>query len=98
MKQGKGDRDIIICRCRDVTEEELKQAIEDGFDTMELLKRKTKIGTGTCGGRTCLQLVKRILARETGRELNEIKLPRERSPIVPLPLRFAAGEKTREEV
>ncbi|MBS3739902.1 (2Fe-2S)-binding protein [Candidatus Bipolaricaulota bacterium] len=98
MKQGKGDRDIIICRCRDVTEEELKQAIEDGFDTMELLKRKTKIGTGTCGGRTCLQLVRRILARETGRELNEIKLPRERSPIVPLPLRFAAGEKTREDL
>ncbi|MEF8726280.1 MAG: (2Fe-2S)-binding protein [Candidatus Bipolaricaulota bacterium] len=98
MKQGKRNRDIIICRCRDVTEEELKQAIEDGFDTMELLKRKTKIGTGTCGGRTCLQLVRRILARETGRELNEIKLPRERSPIVPLPLRFAAGEKTKEDL
>lgn len=97
MKRGGSDQNIIICRCRDVTEEEIKQAIEEGFDTMELLKRKTKIGTGTCGGRTCLRLVKRILARETGRSMREIALPRERSPIVPLPLRFVAGEKMREE-
>lgn len=85
--------DAVICRCRDVTEREIVRAINDGYDTLELLKRKTKIGTGTCGGRTCLPLVQRILARETGRNLEEIGLPRERSPIVPLPLRFVGGEK-----
>lgn len=97
MTETEKEKDVIVCRCRDVTEGEIRQAIEDGFDTMELLKRKTKIGTGTCGGRTCLRLVRWILARETGKSMKEIALPRERSPIVPLPLRFAAGEKTREE-
>lgn len=97
MNEDKTDGDIIICRCRDVTEGEIKQAITDGFDTMELLKRRTKLGTGTCGGRTCLALAQRILARETGRNVDEIKLPRERAPIVPLPLRFAAGEKVEDD-
>lgn len=93
MSREKNGRKVIVCRCRDVTEREVKEAIAEGYDTMELLKRKTKIGTGTCGGRTCLPLVQRILARETGRRIEEIRLPRERSPIVPVPLRFAAGEK-----
>lgn len=67
MKRGGNDQDIIICRCRDVTEEEIKQAIEDGFDTMELLKRKTKIGTGTCGGRpVCGWLNGSLPERPTG--------------------------------
>ncbi|MFW6048765.1 MAG: (2Fe-2S)-binding protein [Candidatus Bipolaricaulota bacterium] len=87
--------ETIICRCRDVTEDEIVEAIKQGYDTVELLKRKTKIGTGTCGGRTCLPLVQRILARETGREITEIKLPRERALIVPLPIRFLAGEEVR---
>lgn len=92
MTETEQPQDLIVCRCRDVTEEEIRQAIEEGFDTIELLKRRTKIGTGTCGGRTCLPLVRRILARETDRNPEDIPLPRERAPIVPLPLRFAAGE------
>ncbi len=87
--------ETIICRCRDVTEEEIVEAIHQGYDTMELVKRKTKVGTGTCGGRTCLPLVQRILAREKGVNLTEIDLPRERAPIVPLPIRYVAGEEGR---
>jgi len=93
MSEVTNDGEVIICRCRDVTEEEIIQAINDGYDTIELLKRKTKIGTGTCGGRTCLPMVQRILAKQTGRDLDQIELPRERSPIIPVPLRFAAGER-----
>ncbi|MFB6214732.1 MAG: (2Fe-2S)-binding protein, partial [Candidatus Bipolaricaulia bacterium] len=93
MSREENGKKVIVCRCRDVTEREVKEAIAEGYDTMELVKRRTKIGTGTCGGRTCLPLVQRILGRETGREVEEIRLPRETSPIVPLPIRFAAGEK-----
>ncbi|MBS3787045.1 (2Fe-2S)-binding protein [Candidatus Bipolaricaulota bacterium] len=93
MSREENGQEVIVCRCRDVTEREVKEAIAEGYDTMELLKRKTMIGTGTCGGRTCLPIVQWILARETGRKIEEIRLPRERSPIVPMPLKFAAGEK-----
>ncbi|MFP4647173.1 MAG: (2Fe-2S)-binding protein [Candidatus Bipolaricaulota bacterium] len=95
-EEGREDQ-VIICRCRDVTENEVREAIAQGYDDIELLKRKTKIATGTCGGRTCLPLVRRILAQETGRELEDIPLPRDRSPIIPVPLRFAAGERSEGE-
>ncbi len=85
--------ETIVCRCRDVTEREIREAISDGYDTLELIKQKTKVGTGTCGGRTCLPLVREIIARETGRNLAEIPLPRERAPIIPVPIRYAAGER-----
>ncbi len=89
---NRNEEEVIVCRCRDVTESEIRQAINDGFDTMELLKRKTKAGTGTCGGRTCLPHVRRILADETDRSPEEIGLTRTRSPVIPVPARFTAGE------
>lgn len=96
MSQGSKNSDVIICRCRDVTKEDILEAIREGYDTIELLKRKTKVSTGTCGGRTCLPLVRAILARETGKSQDQIPLPRERSPIVPFPIRFAAGERGKD--
>ncbi|MFP4135713.1 MAG: (2Fe-2S)-binding protein [Candidatus Acetothermia bacterium] len=93
MCNSSNEDEIIVCRCRDVTEGEIREAISEGFDTIELLKRKTKIGTGTCGGRTCLTHVRRILAEGTSTSPDETKLPRTRSPIIPIPIRFAAGEK-----
>lgn len=93
MTQGRENQEVIVCRCRDVTEEDISKAISNGYDTVELLKRKTKVATGTCGGRTCLPLVRAILARETGKSPDQISLPRERSPVVPLPVKFAAGER-----
>ncbi len=87
------NEETIICRCRDVTESDIKRAVTEGYDTLELLKRKTMVGTGTCGGRTCMPLVRRILAAETDRSLEDIPLPRERAPIIPVPIKYAAGER-----
>ncbi len=88
--------EVIVCRCRDVTETEIREAVKDGFNTMELLKRKTKAGTGTCGGRTCLPHVRRILADETDRSPEELGLTKTRSPVIPVPVRFIAGEEAWE--
>ena len=80
--------DIIICRCRDVTLKEVEDAIDEGYDSLELIKRKTRISTGTCQGRTCIQLVQRILARKTGKDVENMKIPRERTPIIPVPMKY----------
>ena len=93
---GSAQEEVIVCRCRDVTESDIRKAINDGFNTMELLKRKTKAGTGTCGGRTCLPHVRRILAEETDKVPEEMGLTRTRSPVIPVPVRFTAGEVTGE--
>ncbi len=94
MKDEKEEsEDEIVCRCRDVTVKDIENAIDDGYNTLELLKRKTKVTTGTCQGRTCLELVQRILARKTGKQIKDMEKPSDRSPIIPVPMRFIAGEK-----
>lgn len=82
----------IICRCRDITVSEIEEVIDDGCDNMETLKRKTKVSTGTCQGRTCVDLTRRILAEKTDKDDDEIELTRTRTPIIPVPLKFLGRE------
>ncbi len=64
--------DPIVCRCEEVTLSQVERAIAEGYDTLEELKRHLRVGMGPCQGRTCLPLIARILARRTGRSLEEV--------------------------
>ena len=55
------DKDIIICRCEEITKGEIIQAIRDGATTVDGIKRMTRAGKGLCQGRTCRPLVEAIL-------------------------------------
>jgi bacterioferritin-associated ferredoxin len=79
---------IIICRCNDVTIEDIINAVETGIDHFEVLRKYLKIGFGPCQGRSCLLLAARIFAKLTGRRIEEvISEYRVRPPIVPIPAR-----------
>ncbi len=45
--------DIIICRCQEVTRQEILQAIADGAVTVDGVKKRTRAGMGLCQGKTC---------------------------------------------
>jgi len=82
----------MVCRCHDVTESDIEEAIEAGYDDIETLKRITGITTGHCQGKTCLMLTLEILARKTGKKTYET--PRMRAPIDALVLgSLATGSK-----
>lgn len=55
----------IICRCEDVTLEEIEALIEKGYTSMEEIKRITRCGMGQCQGRTCRTLLLTELAKAT---------------------------------
>ena len=55
-----------MCRCKDVTLEDIYKAIDEGFTTPEELKRRLRVGMGPCQGRTCMRIIVGILARKTG--------------------------------
>ena len=57
---------IIICRCEDVTLEDLKAAYAAGFRDLESLKRYTGLCTGFCQGKGCLTHAARLLAHLRG--------------------------------
>jgi len=83
----------IVCRCEDISEEDVIQAIDEGYTDIEELRKKLRIGMGPCQGRVCIQLVARILERKTGKKLAKIRLPTVRPPLVPVSLGTLASGK-----
>ncbi len=90
MNNEKSDRECchekgeIICRCEEVYRSEIEQTIKDGATTMNELKRFTRAGMGLCQGRTCRRLVERILAEQTGQDLQEVETSSYRQPVRPV--------------
>ncbi len=78
--------DQLICRCEEVLESEIRQAIRDGARTLTGIKMRTRAGMGLCQGRTCQRLVTRILAEETGQKPAELEPITYRPPSRPMSL------------
>ncbi len=76
----------IICRCEEITEDEIIQTIKQGYHSLEEIKRILRCGMGHCQGRTCLNVIARIIARETGVRVEQLRLPTSRPPLKPIPL------------
>ncbi|MDI6707751.1 MAG: (2Fe-2S)-binding protein [Candidatus Thermoplasmatota archaeon] len=79
-------REIIICRCEDVTEQEVINAIDTGIATLQEIKKYLRCGMGLCQGRNCLPLIAKIIAKRTGKKLEEIEFPTARPLVKPIPL------------
>ena len=56
----------ILCRCREVSEGEVLEAIRRGAVTVSGVKRRTGTGMGRCQGGFCQQKVLELLSRELG--------------------------------
>ena len=66
----------IICRCEQITEGEILDAICSSVvpTTIDAIKRRTRAGMGRCQGGFCQPKVLEILARELGKEWTDIHL------------------------
>ncbi|MFH1933573.1 MAG: (2Fe-2S)-binding protein [Pseudomonadota bacterium] len=80
------DDELIICRCEEVTQADIKEVIRQGVTRMNEVKRLTRAGMGLCQGKTCGRLVTGIQASETGRPLYELKPSTFRPPTRVFPL------------
>ncbi|AZR72472.1 (2Fe-2S)-binding protein [Anoxybacter fermentans] len=92
MENGK----IIVCRCEDVTLAEIRQLIEEGFTSLDEIKRIARCGMGPCQGKTCSQIIAREIAAATGKSLEEIQIPTNRPPIGGIKLGELVGEENEE--
>ena len=52
---------VFVCRCEDVTVDEIDHAIELGLASVEEIKRYTGLGTGPCQGKECIVALARLL-------------------------------------
>lgn len=81
---------IVMCRCEDVTLDEVRDLVARGYTTFEEIKRITRCGMGPCQGRTCRQLVLAEIARATGRDMAAVAPAKFRPPTKPVRLGGAA--------
>ena len=64
----------IICRCENITEGEIVDAVhrKAGGRSVDGIKRRIRAGMGRCQGGFCQPRVMEILARELGKDITEI--------------------------
>ena len=65
----------IICRCEEVSEGEIVDAIHGilGARTLDGVKRRTRAGMGRCQSGFCSPRVMELLCRELGLTLDEVR-------------------------
>jgi sarcosine oxidase subunit alpha len=88
----------FVCYCEDVTVKDIEQAITEGFDHIETLKRYSTVGMGPCQGKMCGQNFSATCARLTGRDINAIGMTTARPPAVPAELAVLAAERRHHPV
>ncbi|MEG1559260.1 MAG: (2Fe-2S)-binding protein [Clostridia bacterium] len=89
--------ETIICRCSDVTEDEIVSLIKAGYTSFDEIKRITRVGMGPCQGKTCSQLIMRKISELTGKSMEELNAQTTRPPAVGVKLSIIAKEAYENE-
>ncbi len=85
--------DLIVCRCEEISQGEIKDAIKKGMHSVHGIRRVTRAGMGLCQGQTCGTLVAQMLSREAGIPAADIIPATARGPVRPVPLEVFANSK-----
>ena len=86
-----------LCRCEEITAEEIRELIAKGFASVDEIKRLSRAGMGPCQGRTCRHLIMREIEAMTGSEVSRQKLPAFRPPVKPIRLGMLTEEESKDE-
>ncbi|HPE65495.1 MAG TPA: (2Fe-2S)-binding protein [Synergistales bacterium] len=81
---------VYVCRCEEVTLEEIDEWIDRGYDTVEELKRVLRVGMGPCQGRGCQDILMREIAKKTGKPISEVAPATVRPPVKPIKIGLLA--------
>lgn len=84
------NKDTIICRCEDITREQILQCIKDGYCTIDEIKKITRAGMGPCQGRTCRLLIAQELSRYFKIPMEDVMMPTFRPPVKPISMGMLA--------
>ncbi|MBF0363688.1 MAG: FAD-dependent oxidoreductase [Oligoflexia bacterium] len=102
----KGDTNSsYVCRCEEVTYDDVVALVKRGYDNINELKRLTRVGMGQCRGLSCTSVIEGILRKELKQSSEDIlNVKRHRRSIYRPPVkRITLGEAaklkfTKEEV
>lgn len=75
---------VVICRCEEITLDEIREWIDRGYDTFNELKRVLRVGMGPCQGRGCQDIILREISRRAAIPLDEVEAGTVRPPVKPI--------------
>ncbi len=87
---------IIICRCEDITLQQIHDALDQGYTTFEDLKRILRLGMGPCQANTCGHLVQREISQYLHIPIEEVAIQKVRPLTTGVPLDAIAKEQNHE--
>jgi sarcosine oxidase subunit alpha len=85
----------FICFCEDVTHKDLLNAVAEGFDHIETLKRYSTATMGPCQGKMCGLALRAVCALATGRTSAHTGSTTARPPARPIDLAVLAADRFR---
>ena len=89
--------DMIVCRCERVQAGEIRSLIRQGYRDFNEIKTVARAGMGSCGGKTCTDIIKRIF-REEGISDNEVTNQTKRPLFMEVPLEVFTGNPPEEAI
>ncbi len=72
----------VLCRCEEVTEGEIKEAVRRGGSTLDGIKFRTRAGMGRCQGNFCGPHLTALLSEALNRPMDQITKKGPGSPYV----------------
>lgn len=78
------ENEIFVCRCEEITVDEVRKAVREGAVTVDAVKRATRAGKGLCQSKTCFIGIARIISEETGIPVSDIVPMRISIPVRPV--------------
>ncbi len=84
---------VIICRCEDINRAQIHYYLEQGFTSVEHLKRLLRVGMGPCQGSTCMVLLQREIAQFLKVDISEVPTHKVRPLIIGVPIKEIAKDE-----
>lgn len=72
---------MYVCRCEEITKEEVIEAVRNGATSVNKVKRLLRTGMGLCQGRNCAKTIERIIAQELGVSPAQVPQATKRDPV-----------------
>jgi NAD(P)H-nitrite reductase large subunit len=78
------DDRILACRCMEISENSIREAIRQGANTVDAVKRATMAGMGLCQSKICFNIIAGLISEETKIPLSQIRPMKIRIPVRPV--------------
>lgn len=86
-------KETIICRCEEVSLEDIENTAKSHNSSAREIKLRTRAGMGYCGGRTCRPAVDAVLEDVTGEKAGHNVPLKVQPPVRPVTLSVLGGDR-----